>query len=280
MLLRSHKHSISLDRPRVMGILNVTPDSFSDGGHYLDPSIAYERACQMVDEGADFIDVGGESTRPGAAAVSELDELRRVIPVIERIATLPVIISIDSSKARVMREACEAGASLINDVYALRQPAALEAAHQAGAAVCLMHMQGEPRMMQDKPTYDDVVADVKKFLSDRIQACLSIGIPADRILVDPGFGFGKTLAHNLALLARLSELEQLGRPILVGLSRKSMLGTVTGRPVEQRLHAGVAAAVTALERGAKIIRTHDVAATVDAVKLMIALDQQHSEIRA
>lgn len=271
MQLRCHSRVLDLNLPQVMGILNVTPDSFSDGGEYVDIEAAYARAYQMVEEGATLIDVGGESTRPGAAEVPEDEELRRVIPLIARIASLPVVVSIDTSKAAVMRAACAAGAGLINDVYALRQPAALAAARESGAAVCLMHMQGQPRHMQDHPVYSDVVKEVLDFLAERLRACETAGIPAGQILLDPGFGFGKTLAHNLALLEHLSELKRLGCPLLVGLSRKSMLGAVTGQPIELRLHAGLAAAVMAAERGASIIRTHDVQATVEALKLVVAV---------
>jgi dihydropteroate synthase len=256
-----------------MGILNVTPDSFSDGGEYLDIEAAHARACRMVEEGATLIDIGGESTRPGAAEVPEAEELRRVLPLIERIARLPVVVSIDTSKAGVMRAACAAGAGLINDVYALRQPGALVAARESGAAVCLMHMQGQPRHMQDHPVYQDVVHEVRDFLAERLRSCVAEGIPEEQILLDPGFGFGKTLAHNLTLLEHLSELKRVGRPLLVGLSRKSMLGAVTGQPIERRLHAGLAAAVMAAERGASIIRTHDVQATVEALKLVVAVKQ-------
>ncbi|MGH8453824.1 MAG: dihydropteroate synthase [Nevskiales bacterium] len=273
MQLRCKNRVLELDQSLVMGVLNVTPDSFSDDGRYLDAAVAADRARQMVEEGAALIDVGGESTRPGAEPVSEAEELRRIIPVIERIAGLPVVVSVDTSKPRVMREACVAGASLINDVYALRQPGALQAARDAGAAVCLMHMQGEPRVMQDNPQYGDVVSEVRDFLADRLQACIEAGIPAEQIVLDPGFGFGKTLAHNLTLLAHLGELRVLDCPLLVGVSRKSMLGAITGLPPEQRIHAGLAAAALAVGQGAAIIRTHDVRATVEAVKLAAAVMQ-------
>jgi dihydropteroate synthase len=277
MQLRCKTRVLDLGRPLVMGVLNVTPDSFSDGGLYLDIEAAVDRARQMVEEGAALIDVGGESTRPGAEPVSEAEELRRVIPVIERIAELPAVISIDTSKPRVMSEASAAGAGLVNDVYALRQPDALEAVRKSGAAVCLMHMQGEPRVMQDHPQYAEVVAEVSAFLAARRQACIEAGIPEGQILLDPGFGFGKTLAHNLTLLARLGELTSLGCPVLVGISRKSMLGALTGLPPEQRVNAGVAAAVLAVWQGARIIRTHDVRATVEAVKLATAAMQYRTE---
>lgn len=262
---------LDLSTPVVMGVLNVTPDSFSDGGRYLDPAAAEDRARCMIEEGARLIDIGGESTRPGARAVDESEELRRVMPVLERIGSLPTILSLDTSKAGVMREACAAGARLINDVCALRQPGALAVAAGTGAAVCLMHMQGEPRSMQDDPRYSDVVGDIRAFLAERMQACVAAGIPEDRILVDPGFGFGKRLAHNLELLGRLSEFHSLRRPLLVGLSRKSMLGALTGLEPTQRVNAGIAAAVLAVWQGARVVRTHDVRATVEALKLVTAV---------
>ncbi|WP_295886767.1 dihydropteroate synthase [uncultured Thiohalocapsa sp.] len=255
-----------------MGVLNVTPDSFSDGGDFFARDTALRRAEQMVAEGADIIDVGGESTRPGADAVSMQDERRRVVPVIEALARrLPVPVSVDTSKPEVMRAAADAGASLINDVRALRAPGALAAAVSLGLPVCLMHMQGEPRTMQESPTYGDVVAEVGNFLKARIAACLAAGLPGERLLLDPGFGFGKRLAHNLALLARLPELAEIGPPLLVGISRKSMLGAITGRPVAERLPAGLAAAVLAARSGARILRVHDVAPTVDALKVVAAV---------
>lgn len=261
-----------LSVPRVMGILNVTPDSFSDGGRFNTVDAALGHAVRMVAEGADILDVGGESTRPGAAAVSLQQEMDRVLPVIERLrAELDVPISIDTSKPDLMRAAVDAGARMINDVAALRAPGAIAAAAAAGVPVCLMHMQGEPRTMQQAPQYRDVVADIIQYLGDRVAACEAGGIARERLLVDPGFGFGKTLEHNLALLRGLGELRSLGLPVLVGISRKSMLGAVTGRPVEERLAASVAAAVMAVERGARIVRVHDVAATVDALRLWQAV---------
>jgi len=255
-----------------MGILNVTPDSFSDGGDFFGLESALEHAQQMVADGASIIDVGGESTRPGAEAIPEPVEIERVIPVIEALtAQVDAVVSIDTSKPGVMRAAAEAGAGMINDVCALGAPGAMEAAFQTGLPVCLMHMQGEPRTMQQDPHYDDVVAEVQAFLRGRVAACEQAGIPAERLLIDPGFGFGKTLAHNLRLLAHLDALTALGRPILVGLSRKSMLGKLSGHPVRERVYAGVAAAVLALERGATIIRTHDVNATRDAVDFVTTL---------
>jgi dihydropteroate synthase len=277
MQLRCKNRVLELDRPLVMGVINVTPDSFSDGGRYLDTEAAVDRAREMVEEGATLIDVGGESTRPGAQPVSEAEELRRILPVIERVAGLAAVISVDTSKPRVMREACMAGAGLINDVYALRQPGALQAAYETGAAICLMHMQGEPRVMQDNPYYADVIVEIRDFLADRLQACYTAGITAEHIVLDPGFGFGKTLAHNLTLLARLGELRVLGLPLMVGVSRKSMLGAITGLPPEQRVHAGLAAAALAVGQGARVIRTHDVRATVEAVKLAAAVMQHKRE---
>ena len=263
---------LDLRRPRVMGILNVTPDSFSDGGRFFDASFALDHALAMVAAGADLIDVGGESTRPGAAAVDLDDELSRVIPVIGALAAeLTVPVSVDTSKPEVMRAGVAAGAGLINDVRALRAPGALRAAADLGVPVCLMHMQGEPRSMQAAPVYDDVVADVRGFLARRMDDCVRSGIRRDRLIVDPGFGFGKTLAHNLRLLARLRDLETLGAPILVGISRKSMLGTITGRDTPLRLSASLAAALIAVQRGAQIVRVHDVAETVDALEVLEAV---------
>ncbi len=264
---------LDLSRPRVMGILNVTPDSFSDGGDFVSPQVAIERARLMVEEGADIIDIGGESTRPGARPVSEQEELERVIPVIQAIASeLPVPVSIDTSKPGVMREAVSAGAGMINDVMALRTSGALEAARDAGVPVCLMHMQGEPRTMQQDPEYGDVVEDLLQFFRERMQACSEAGIPRERLLLDPGFGFGKRLEHNVALLARLERFSELGLPLLVGISRKSMIGALLGdAPVNERLHGSVAAALLAVERGAAIVRVHDVKPTVDALKLFQAV---------
>lgn len=263
---------LDLRRPRVMGILNVTPDSFSDGGAFFDPAAALDHARAMVAAGADLIDVGGESTRPGAAPVTLEDELRRVIPLIETLAAeLPVPISVDTSKPEVMEAAVRAGAGMINDVRALGAPGALEAVRGLGVPVCLMHMRGEPRTMQAAPRYGDVVKEVRAFLAKRIDACTATGIPRERLIVDPGFGFGKTLDHNLVLLARLGEMGELGLPILVGLSRKSMLGAITGRAVGERLPASLAAALLAVERGASILRVHDVAATVDVLKVRDAV---------
>lgn len=255
-----------------MGVLNVTPDSFSGDGRFADANAAVEHALRMVEAGAGLIDVGGESTRPGAQAIDAEEEIRRVVPVIEALATRAgVPISIDTSKPVVMTAAIRAGAGMINDVRALREPGALEAAADTQAAICLMHMQGEPRTMQADPRYGDVVAEVRDFLRERAAACQASGIARDRLLIDPGIGFGKRLEHNLALLAGLPVLTGLGWPVLVGVSRKSMFGTLLGRVVDERLAGGIAAATAAILAGASIVRTHDVAATVDAVKVAVAL---------
>ena len=255
-----------------MGVINVTPDSFSDGGRYVDSVAAVTHALRMIDEGAGLIDVGGESTRPGAPSVSVETEIERVVPVIEALAARTKIpISIDTSKPAVMTAAVRAGASMINDVRALREPGAMQAAARTEAAICLMHMQGEPRTMQADPRYSDVVAEVRDFLRERTEACLASGIAKNRLVVDPGIGFGKRLEHNLALLAGLPAVTALGWPVLIGVSRKSMLGTLLGRAVDERVAGGVAMATAAVLAGASIVRTHDVAATVDAVKVAVAL---------
>ena len=256
-----------------MGILNVTPDSFSDGGRYLDPERAVAHARAMIEAGAEIIDVGGESTRPGAEPVTESEEQARVLPVIEALASarLPAAISIDTSKPGVMRRAVEAGASLINDVRALGMPDAMATAAELGVPVCLMHMQGEPRTMQDNPHYADVVREVRDFLVERAQACEAAGIPHEDILLDPGFGFGKRLEHNLALLKHLDRLVDTGYPVLVGMSRKRMIGEVLGLPVERRLHGGLALAVIAAMQGAAVIRVHDVGPTVEALGMTHAV---------
>ncbi len=266
---------LDLSSPQVMGILNITPDSFSDGGVFFAREAALRQARQMYEAGAAIIDVGGESTRPGARPVSVQEELDRVIPIIETLhAELPVILSVDTSKAEVMREAVQAGAGMINDVYALRREGALDAARECDVPVCLMHMQGEPRTMQQEPRYGDVVQEVLQFLRQRIDTCRQAGIAREKLLIDPGFGFGKRLQHNLQLMKQLPELAALGCPVLVGVSRKSMLGSLLGgRPVEGRLHASVAAATLAVWLGAAIVRVHDVGATVDAVKVAAAVKQ-------
>jgi dihydropteroate synthase len=258
--------ALDLSRVAIMGVLNVTPDSFSDGGAYLERERAVAHARAMVAEGADIIDVGGESTRPGAKSVSAAQEIDRVVPVIESLSReVQVPISVDTSKPEVMRAAVKAGAGFINDVRGLREPGALAEAAALERPVCLMHMRGEPGTMQDDPEYDDVVADVRDFLNERVVAAIATGISRERIVVDPGFGFGKTMAHNLELLRRLRELSALG-PVLVGLSRKSMIGKLLGLPVEHRQHASVALALLAAQNGAQILRVHDVAATVQAVR--------------
>lgn len=263
MTLRCGRFSLPLDRALIMGVVNVTPDSFSDGGRFLDPEAAVAHACGLVAEGADIIDVGGESTRPGAAPVDEREELARILPVIERMRDVPV--SVDTRRPGVMRAALAAGASMVNDVEALTAPGALEAVAQSGCAVCLMHKQGDPATMQDDPSYEDVVREVGDFLAGRVAACETAGIARERIVADPGFGFGKTVEHNLALLRRLPELARLGVPLMAGWSRKSSLGRITGRDVGGRLPASLAAALLALLGGARILRVHDVKETRDAV---------------
>ena len=260
---------LDLDRPVVMGIINVTPDSFSDGGQFLELPAALARAQELVAEGAAIVDVGGESTRPGARPVDDEEELRRVIPLIERLAgTLAVPLSVDTRKPAVMRRAIAAGASLVNDVSALAAAGALAAVAESSAAACLMHMQGEPRTMQDAPHYDDVVGEVRTFLRERVAACERAGIPRSRLVVDPGFGFGKSLEHNLALLRGLPQLASDGLPVLAGLSRKRMITALTGRAEGDRLAGSLAAAVIASINGARIIRAHDVRETVDALRVV------------
>jgi dihydropteroate synthase len=264
---------LTLDRPRVVGIINVTPDSFSDGGQFADLESAVAHGVRLAEEGADMLDVGGESTRPGSADVSVEEELRRVLPVIEQlIARTALPIAVDTSKPEVMRAAIAAGAGMINDVYALRREGAMDAAADLRVPICLMHMQGEPRSMQDAPYYDDVVGEVHRFLTDRLFACELAGIDRRKVMVDPGFGFGKDLEHNLTLLRRLERFADLGSGVYAGLSRKSMIGTLTGRkdPAE-RAAGSVAAALIAVQRGARMVRAHDVAATVDAVKVWHAV---------
>ncbi|MBM4189784.1 MAG: dihydropteroate synthase [Betaproteobacteria bacterium] len=249
-----------------MGIVNVTPDSFSDGGRFYSSDQALDHARRLIDAGADALDIGGESTRPGAQAVSEQEELERILPVLEGLRDCGVTLSVDTMKPAVMRAALAAGATMINDVRALQAPGALEAVRNSDCAVCLMHMQGEPRSMQDAPQYGDVLQEVYGFLAARIAACGAAGVARDRLYIDPGFGFGKTLEHNLALLRGLPRLAELA-PVLVGVSRKRMLGEITGRPVDERLAGSIAAALRAVEKGAAIVRVHDVAATVDALKI-------------
>ncbi len=267
-----HLGTLRLPAPAVMGILNVTPDSFSDGGRFDDPGSARRQAAEMASEGAAIIDIGGESTRPGARGIGVQEELDRVIPVIEAVRSVTdVPVSVDTSKAVVMREAVAAGAIMINDVYALRSDGALQAAVDLQVPVCLMHMQGEPRTMQADPSYGDVVADVLAFLEERVAACVSAGLAEDLVVVDPGFGFGKTPGHNVELLANLRQLRARGRPVLFGASRKSTLGELTGRDVHERVAASIAAAVIAVMNGADIVRVHDVGATVDALRVAQAV---------
>ncbi|WP_421227222.1 dihydropteroate synthase [Aeromonas enteropelogenes] len=268
MQLISKGLSLSLDRPHVMGILNVTPDSFSDGGNFNQLERAMTHARQMVADGATLIDIGGESTRPGAPDVSEQEELDRVLPIVERLVReCNVMISLDTSKAAVMREGCKAGAHLINDVRALQEPGALLAAAEADVPVCLMHMQGQPRTMQIEPHYDDLLEEVKAFLDERIAVCEAAGIGREKLLLDPGYGFGKTLAHNYQLLAAQKELLCYGLPLLVGMSRKSMIGNLLARPVDERLAGSLACALIGMQQGARIIRVHDVRETMDALRV-------------
>ena len=270
-VLRCGKFSLDLSRPLIMGVVNVTPDSFSDGGLYFDPKLAVAHARQLIEEGADILDIGGESTRPGAAPVSLEEERRRVLPVLERLAAGNVPVSVDTRKPALMREAIAAGAAMVNDVTALSAPGALEAVAKTPAAVCLMHMQGEPGTMQANPSYRDVVGEVRDYLAGRVAAAEAAGIARDRIVVDPGFGFGKTVEHNLSLLRSLSEFRPLGGSLLAGVSRKAMLGKLTGREPQERVHASVAAALLAVQNGAHIVRVHDVAATRDALAVWNAV---------
>jgi len=270
-ILKANDHEIDLTTPRVVGIVNVTTDSFYDGGR-TGTNAAIAQGMRMLDEGAAIVDVGGESTRPGATPVDERDEIARVIPVVEALARAGACISVDTMKPVVMRAALAAGASMINDVRALQAPGAIDVLTSSSAAVCLMHMQGEPRTMQQAPAYADVVAEVRAFLQRRAQACVDAGIARERIVVDPGFGFGKTLAHNLDLLGNLGEIAALGFPVLAGLSRKSMIGAITGRDVDARLAGSIAAALAAAVRGARLLRVHDVRDTVDALAVLGAVD--------
>jgi dihydropteroate synthase len=262
---------VGVKRPAIMGVVNVTPDSFSDGGEFLDPATAVAHGERLVGEGADVIDVGGESTRPGAEPAPERVELARVMPVIEPLAERGIALSIDTSKAAVARAALGAGATFVNDVTALRGDAGMAATvAESGAEVCLVHMLGEPRTMQDDPRYDDVVSEVRAFLEERLQFALDAGIAAERVWLDPGIGFGKTLEHNLELIRRLGEIVAIGRPVVFGASRKRFLGSLTGRPEQQRAEGTIAANVLAYERGATMFRVHDVAATVDALRVASA----------
>ena len=264
--------TLDLSRPQVMGILNVTPDSFSDGGRYNRIDAALRHAEQMLEAGAAIIDVGGESTRPGAPPVSAEEELQRVAPVVEQlVCRLDALVSVDTSSPALMREAALLGAGMINDVRSLSRDGALQAAAQGNLAVCLMHMQGEPQTMQDSPQYDDVTTAVRTFLADRVAACEAAGIARERLLIDPGFGFAKTLAHNLSLFRHMQALHDLHLPLLVGVSRKSMIGKVLGREVGQRLAGSLALAALAVQQGAHILRVHDVAETVDVLRMLEAV---------
>ncbi|RJL47233.1 dihydropteroate synthase [Pectobacterium carotovorum] len=271
MQLVARDSTLDLSCPHIMGILNVTPDSFSDGGKHNKLDAALLHVQEMVNAGATLIDIGGESTRPGAAEVSTEEELDRVVPVVEAIAKrFDVWISVDTSKPEVMTTSAQAGAHLINDIRALQEPGALEAAAATGLPVCLMHMQGMPRTMQHKPHYDDLMQDIGDFLQQQIDRCVSANIPKSKLLLDPGFGFGKNLAHNYALLARLSELHRFELPLLVGMSRKSMIGQILNVPPAQRVHGSIACAVIAAMQGAQIIRVHDVKETADAMRIVEA----------
>ena len=264
--------ALQIDRPAVMGVLNVTPDSFSDGGRFAAVEEALRHAVQMAESGAAIIDIGGESTRPGAAEVSEQEELDRVLPILEAVCReTDVPVSVDTSKPGVMRAAVAGGAAMINDVFALQSDGALDAAVDLQVPVCLMHMQGKPRTMQREPRYDDVVAEVTQFLADRVRECREAGLAEDLVVIDPGFGFGKTPGHNIDLLANLRQLQLIGRPILIGVSRKSTLGEITGRDVNRRMPASLAAAVMAVAAGASIVRAHDVPETVDALRVANAI---------
>jgi dihydropteroate synthase len=272
--LHCRRFRLSLQRPLIMGVVNVTPDSFSDGGSFLEPGAAVAHACRLIEDGADIVDIGAESSRPGAlAAVTVEEELRRLLPVLRGLRDAPVPVSVDTAKPEVMRVVLAEGAAMINDINALRAPDALAAVAAAGAAVCLMHMQGTPGTMQQHPSYDDVVAEVKAFLLERVSAARDAGIAPESIVIDPGFGFGKTLQHNLELLRRLREFEVLGVPVLAGWSRKSSLGMITGRPAGERLAASVAAALIAAQNGVRILRVHDVAATRDALAVLAAVEK-------
>lgn len=266
------KYQLKLNRPHVMGIVNVTPDSFSDGGKYTSTQAAVSHALTLIAEGADILDIGGESTRPGAAPVPLDEELSRVIPVIEAlkgVSTVPL--SIDTYKPEVMRQAIAAGVDMVNDVRALQEPSALDVVVNTNVGICLMHMQGNPQTMQTAPHYEDVVVEVEQFLADRLQACISHGIAKSRIILDPGFCFGKTREHNIRLIQQLEKLHSIGQPLLVGLSRKSVLGAIAGGDENQRLYASIAASVISAMKGAKIVRVHDVKATVDALKVVTAI---------
>lgn len=278
-MLHCGRHRLDISFPRVMGVLNVTPDSFSDGGHHIAVDDALRHAEGMLAQGAAMVDVGGESTRPGASPVTPQQELDRVAPVIEvLVRELDALVSVDTSAPEVMTEAAALGAGMLNDVRALRREGALQAAARSGLPVCIMHMVGEPGDMQDSPNYDEDIEDaVSRFLVERIEACEAVGLQRDRLILDPGFGFGKTVEHNLRLLNRMDALQSLGLPLLAGMSRKSMIGKVLERPVEERLPGGLALATLAIERGARLLRVHDVGPTVDAANMTWAVLQEGLE---
>lgn len=271
-VLRCGRFTLELARPLIMGVVNVTPDSFSDGGRSLESGTAIAHARRLVDEGADLIDIGAESSRPGAEGISADQELSRLVPVLEGLRDLTVPVSVDTTKPEVMRAAIGEGATMINDIGALRSLGALEAVSASDAGVCLMHMQGEPRTMQREPRYGDVVAEVRAFLAGRVAAAEASGIARERLVIDPGFGFGKTVEHNFELLRNLARFAEIGVPVMAGWSRKSTLGAVTGRPAGERLAASIAAALLAVQHGARILRVHDVAATRDALAVLAAAD--------
>ncbi len=271
MIFNCGRFQLDLSKPRVMGIVNVTPDSFSDGGKFNTTEKAIEHALQLVEEGAEILDIGGESTRPGATPVPLDEELKRVIPVIEGLRDVGVPLSIDTYKPEVMQAAITAGADIVNDVCALREPQALEIVAASQVGVCLMHMQGRPQTMQADPQYDDVVSEVRNFLKARLDAAEQAGIDRSRIVLDPGFGFGKRTAHNLTLLNHLNDIQALGLPLLIGISRKSVLGQVVGSSVDERIHASIAASVVSVMKGANIVRVHDVKPTIDALKIVQAV---------
>jgi len=274
-MLSCGRFTFSLSRPLIMGIVNVTPDSFSDGGHFLDAKQAIERGLLLIEQGADLLDIGGESTRPGAASVPEKEELARVLPVLAGLRDNGVALSIDTQKPGVMRAAIDAGADMVNDVNALQLPGAVAAVASSGVAVCLMHKQGDPQTMQQLPMYYDVVAEVRAFLQARLDAAQAAGIARERLVIDPGFGFGKNLEHNVALLKQFDVLTDLGVPVLAGLSRKAMLGKIADLEMHERVHASVAAVVLAVMKGAKIVRVHDVKATRDALAIVNAVEGWH-----
>ena len=272
-MLHCGRFTLPLHRPLIMGIVNVTPDSFSDGGSFFDPIRAIEHGLKLLEDGADILDIGGESTRPGAHSVTSAEEMERVLPVLEGLRQCGLPLSVDTLKPEVMREAIGAGADMLNDVNAMQAEGALQLAAESGVAVCLMHMRGEPRTMQQDPVYGDVVDEVQSFLAHRLGVLEQAGVARNRIVIDPGFGFGKTLQHNLALLRNLNRFCDLGVPVLAGLSRKSMLGTITGLPVEDRLFPSISAAIIAASRGARILRVHDVKETRQALQIVGAVEE-------